>query len=195
MADPLIDLTTVQAATAYLQAAGLPVPADLEDLITGVSAEMQSFASRNFVSQPYSVTLSGQGGDRLNLPNTPISSVESVAVDGLNIPSAGNPTSFGFVFSETQILLRGYRFCRGVQNIQIAYTAGYTPVPADIARAANEGILAVAAALDAGDPRAISLKAGGSAITFARDSGELALICLTPNVTRVLNQRLRTAPM
>jgi hypothetical protein len=36
------------------------------------------------------------------------------------------------------VLLRGFRFCRGVQNVQISYTAGYSSVPLDLKQAAIE---------------------------------------------------------
>lgn len=195
MADPLTDLTSVAAATPYLAAAGLAAPADLDAIVTAVSAEMQSYASRNFVSQDYSVTLNGLGGVRLVLPNTPVTAIKSLTVGNLTIPAAPDAVSYGYVADEWGVWLRGYDFCRGIQNVALTYTAGYTAIPMDLQEAALEAVAAYVAARANGDPRAIVLKAGGSQITYARDNADLAAICFTANVTSVLNQRRRVAPI
>lgn len=193
MADPLVDLITLQEAQDYLAGGGQPAPANLDAIITGVSAVMQSYASRNFISQPYSVTLDGHGGDRLSLPNSPITAVASLSIDGVAITAAATPTQAGFVFSDTQVLLRGYRFCRGVQNVAIAYTAGFVAIPADLKQACKEGVGAIVAAFQYDDPRAIEVKAGGSSIKLG-SLADMEKLCLTSNVTTVLNQRARVAP-
>lgn len=195
MADPKTDLTTSSAATTYLQAAGLPVPSDLDAIVTGVSAEMQSYASRNFVSQDYSVTLNGLGGVRLVLPNTPVTAVKSLTIGNVTIPAAADPVSWGYIADEWGVWLRGYDFCRGIQNVALTYTAGYAVIPMDLQEAALEAVAAYVAARANGDPRAIVLKAGGSQITYAKDNADLAAICFTANVTSVLNQRRRVAPI
>lgn len=199
MADPLVDLVDSSEATAYLTAAGQPAPANLAAIITGVSSVMQQYASRNFVAQPYSVVLDGHGGDRVSLPNFPITAVAAVSVDGVNVPAAANALQSGFVFSETQVLLRGYRFNRGVQNVSLTYTAGYPvgngagQMPADLRIACCQGIAAVVASLDYDDPRAIELKSGGSSIKLAT-AADIERLCLTGDVTSVLNQRARVTP-
>src|SRR4051812_31512044 len=145
MADALVDLVSSSEATAYLTAMGQAAPANLDVIITGVSAVMQEYASRRFVSQPYSVVVNGQGGSLLSLPNFPITAVSAFAVDGVAWQAAQTPTQRGYVFSETQIGLRGGIICRGFQNVSVTYTAGYSPVPADLKLACNEGIAAVVA--------------------------------------------------
>lgn len=196
MSDPLVDLTTSDAAAIHLANVSLTVPSNLDDLITAVSGVLQSYASRRFPSQPYSVMLNGEGGDRLNLPNTPITAVASVQIDGVNVPAAGSPTAYGYVFSDNQVLLRGWRFCEGVQNVAISYTGGFAQIPAELAQACLEGVGAVIATFQYADPRAIELQAGGSKLVFASGkSNDLANLCLTPNVTQILNQYRRTAPI
>jgi hypothetical protein len=45
---------------------------------------------------------------------------------------------YGYIFSGTQLSLRGYRFNRGCQNVVVAYTAGYAITPPEIAQACVE---------------------------------------------------------
>lgn len=193
MADPLVDLITSQEASNYLADFGLVAPSDLDAIITGVSATMQSYASRNFVSQSYTASLNGQGGDRVSLPNYPITAVAALAIDGVAVPAAQTKTQFGFVFSDTQVLLRGYRFKRGVQNVDLTYTAGFTSIPADLKHAAKEGVAAVIASFAYDDPRAVEIRAGGSAMKFLT-TADIERLCLTGNVTSVLEQTKRVTP-
>lgn len=195
MPNPLVDLTDVPSATAFLSENNFAVPSDLDAIITGVSAQMQQFANRNFVSQSYSTVLSGIGGRRLLLPNTPVTAVSSLTIDDEAIPASTGRYVPGYVFDDLGIWLRYYDFCRGPLNIALTYTAGYATVPQDLARACCEGVAAVIAAMATGDPRVVEVKAGGSSFRYASDSKSLADVCLTPNVTRVLMNRLRGAPI
>lgn len=192
MADPLVDLVGSTEATAYLSDMGMAAPGDLDKIITGVSASMQSYANRNFVSQPYTRTLNGNGGDRVSLPDFPITAVSSLSIDGVSVPASASATQAGFVFSETQVLLRAYRFCRGVQNVVIGYTAGFATIPADLSRAACEGIAAVVSLFEKGDPRVVEAAAGGTRLKLA-SAADYDRFCLTPAVTSVLEQRKRVA--
>lgn len=198
MADPLIDLVTLSEAKAALAGASIPSPADsvLEAMITGVSTQFQSYLSRNLVSQPYSVVLDGSGGDRISLPNTPITAVTDLSVDGRAWSAASSPTAAGVVFSETQVYLRGGRFTRGVQNVVLTYTAGYSPIPEDIKRAVYEALCAILAMFAiTGDPRTIEFKAGDTAFKLASGTVvELSKVCISGNITSVLNERRRVVP-
>lgn len=191
---PTVDLITAADAQAAMSAAGVSYSGDVQQLVTEVSAQIQQYLSRAIPSQSFSVTLDGIGGKRILLPNTPITAVSSLSVDGVAIPPAANATGSGFVFSQTTVMLRGYDFCRGVQNIALAYTAGFTTVPQDLQRACKEGILAYLSSMTSGDVRANSLKAGDSAVDFG-DQTAMASLCLTPNVTSILNQWRRMAPI
>lgn len=195
MADALVDLVTEDEVSLFLDAAGQTAPGNLEGIITGVSAAVQQYLSRNLVSQPYSVVLNGEGGDRIFLPNSPITAVASLQIDGVAMAAAGGPTASGFVFNDNQVFLRGSRFCRGVQNIGLTYTGGYVEIPADVRHAVCEAILAVVAMLGADDPRAIELQAGDTKLKFPDlSAAQLSDFCLTPNVTAMLSQRRRVVP-
>src|SRR5262249_48165454 len=44
----------------------------------------------------------------------------------------------GYTFSATQVSVQGYLFSRGAQNVVLAYTAGYSTTPPEIAQACIE---------------------------------------------------------
>jgi hypothetical protein len=68
--------------------------------------------------------------------------VTAVSVDGVPIQQSQGFSSgaqvVGYLWDSRRVLLRGFRFCRGVQNVAISYTAGYASVPQDLKQAALE---------------------------------------------------------
>ncbi len=87
--------------------------------------------------------MDGNGAQRIWLRNTPIQTVSLVQVGepgfGCPVPKTV-PPSVGFApgwlidQSRKTLVLRGfYRFWRGLQNVNVAYTGGYVQTPADIA--------------------------------------------------------------
>jgi hypothetical protein len=197
--NPLVDLTNVADACAYLTSVGVAVPANsdtLQLLITAVSQQIQSWTARKFISQSYSTVLSGRGGCRLYLRNTPISAVASLSVNGLAISAAASWGQFGYIFDETTVSLAGYEFCRGVGNISISYTAGYDPIPADVVLACQMGLAAVLSS-EIRDPLLSKWRAGDTEQDFAV-SPQLLLaiskICISGPVTSMLSSYQRVAP-
>jgi hypothetical protein len=59
-------------------------------------------------------------------------------IDGVQIAQATTPVAPGFLWDSRRILLRGFRFNCGIQNVQVSYTAGYSAVPLDLKQAAIE---------------------------------------------------------
>lgn len=53
-------------------------------------------------------------------------------------PSPSTGLTAGYVFSPTQLALRGYFFTRRAQNVVVTYTAGYPATPPEIAQACIE---------------------------------------------------------
>jgi hypothetical protein len=64
--------------------------------------------------------------------------VQALTIEGQTIPRAVSSRDTGYAFSPTQLFVRGYRFTRGVQNVAVAYAAGYPSIPPDIAQACIE---------------------------------------------------------
>ena len=112
----------------------------LSRLISAASQYLETQLSRTIAPTTYMETRNGLGGQYMTLINIPIVSVMSVTIDGVTIPprpalGTGGSSSYppgGWVNDETRLMVQGYCFNRGFQNIAVTYTAGYATVPADL---------------------------------------------------------------
>jgi len=123
------DLTTLAAVKGWRSP---PITTTADDaqiarVITAASAFIRRHLQRNLASQSYSEIRNGSGGRSLMLRQAPVTALASLAVDGVAIPAAPDPVSAGYVLNAEAgvIYLRDYVFWRGVQNVAIAYTAGF----------------------------------------------------------------------
>src|SRR6202046_946930 len=135
------DLTCLADVTSWLQTGQNPFPtvddALLTRLITAASQFVQSWLQRQIAVCDWIEVRDGNGGQRLAFANFPVNVVLALSVDGIAIPPApaGGGFGAGYVFSSTELALRGYVFSRRAQNVIVTYTAGYASVPPDIAQA------------------------------------------------------------
>jgi hypothetical protein len=135
------DLTCLADVKAWLQTGQSAFP-DTDDtlltrLITAASQFIQNWLNRQIASSDWLEVRGGSGGQTLAFANFPVSAVLSLSIDGLNIPPAREDGGFGagYVFSPTELALRGYVFTRRAQNVIVTYTAGYPATPPDVAQA------------------------------------------------------------
>ncbi|HET9183257.1 MAG TPA: hypothetical protein VFP59_14060 [Candidatus Angelobacter sp.] len=136
------DLCTLADLKAWLPNQGNNDDVTLQALITNGSAQVLQYINRSHILCSVLGTLNetydGNDSDRLLPRSFPVISVSSVTVDGNAVPQAPQPWLPGFLWDGRRVLLRGYIFTRGVQNVQITYTAGYLSVPLDLKQAAIE---------------------------------------------------------
>jgi hypothetical protein len=136
------DLCTLAELKAWLPNQGNNDDAALQSLISNASLQVLHYIDRPHILASVlgalSETYDGNDSDRLLPRQFPIISVTGVSVDNLPIQQAASPVTTGFLWDARRILLRGFRFCRGVQNVAITYTAGYSSVPLDLKQAAIE---------------------------------------------------------
>jgi hypothetical protein len=142
------DLCVLSDVTAWLQTGQNPFPsvddALLSRLVTAASQFVQTWLQRQIAVTDWIEIRDGNGGQRLAFANFPVSQMWSLSIDGLTIPPAPAPGGItggfgaGYVFSPTELALRGYVFTRRAQNVSVTYTAGYASVPPDIAQACIE---------------------------------------------------------
>ena len=138
------DLTTLDDIKAWLQTGQDAFPATddalLARLITAASGFIERWLQRQIALGDWQEVRDGTGGQRLAFANFPVTAVLSLSIDGLAIPPAPADGSFaaGYVFSPTELALRGYVFTRRAQNVFVTYTAGYAVTPPDIAQACIE---------------------------------------------------------
>jgi hypothetical protein len=138
------DLTTLDPVKAWLQTGQSAFP-DTDDvllarLITAASRFVESWLGRPIAAADWQEVRDGTGGQRLAFANIPVTAVLSLSIDGLVIPpaSADGGWDAGYVFTPTELALRGYVFTRRAQNVLITYTAGYPATPPDISQACIE---------------------------------------------------------
>ena len=141
------DLTTLADVKAWLQTGQSAFPttddALLSRLITAVSEYIQIWLNRRIALTDYTEIRDGTGGQRLQFACFPVCTVLSLTIDGIAIPPASPPSpssrlTAGYLFSQTQLAVRGYYFVRGIQNVIVSYTAGYSTTPPEIAQACIE---------------------------------------------------------
>ncbi len=128
-----IDLTTLDATRAFVGVKSTDDNALLASLITAASAWIAGFCSRTFQQNTYNEVRDGHGGNRLPLRESPVVSVTSLAIDEQPILARASVTGSGFVIEPPNLLvLSGYLFTRGVQNVEITYSAGYATTPPEV---------------------------------------------------------------
>jgi len=141
------DLCTLADLKAWLPNQGNNDDVTLQSLISNGSLQILQFIDRPHILASVLGALAenydGNDSDRLLPHQFPIIAVSGVMVDGIPIPQATSPTTAGFLWDSRRVLLRGYRFNRGVQNVQLSYTAGYASVPLDLRQAAIEAFALV----------------------------------------------------
>lgn len=131
------DLTTLSNVKTYLRLTQTTDDNFIQSLITNASAFIQTFVSRIFASANYTETRDGLGclSRKIAFSNIPVTAVSSVMIDGVNVPASPDFFSAGYRFNSNFLVLNGYAFTEGFQNIVLSYTAGYSTTPADIAQA------------------------------------------------------------
>jgi hypothetical protein len=138
------DLATLADVKSWLHTGQSAFPSTddglLTRLITAASRFIQSWLNRQLASGDWQEVRDGTGGQRLAFANFPVSAVLALSIDGLEIPPASSDGGYGagFVFTPTELALRGYVFTRRAQNVIVTYTAGFTTIPPDIAQACIE---------------------------------------------------------
>jgi hypothetical protein len=114
---------TVPAATAWLGP-----DFQLQGLITRVSNTLCQMLGRpNLIARDITETRDG-GGYGIFLKNGPVNSIASVSVGGVLIPLSVNGSG-GYVVNvgDDSIIIPGFGFGSGYQNVTVTYNAGYLP--------------------------------------------------------------------
>lgn len=115
----------------------------IASLVSGVSAQIQNFIGYQVASASYTRTFNGIGSEKIALPDRPVTAISSLTIDAIPITQGVVGSAAGFLFDTKFIYLYGggihshaiNRFNRGIQNVVVTYTAGFTAVPQDIQQA------------------------------------------------------------
>jgi Phage gp6-like head-tail connector protein len=180
------DLTTLANVKQY---SAITIATDdqlLTRLISALSTFIQTWLNRTIASASYTDVINGIDSQRVQFANYPVTAVASLTIDGIAVPAAPVPiTAYwtGYVFDTQQIMVQGYRFTRGFQNISIAYTAGFATTPLDIEQACLEIIdLRYKQRSQTGF---ISKSIAGETVTFDKKDMSASTLTLLQNYRRV----------
>lgn len=182
----MADLTTLAAVKAFGAITSSDLDPLLSALISRASAAVENFLQGSVLSATYTETRHGTGGQAMLLAEYPVTAATSVVVNGQTIPRASAFGQIGWWLADRTVLLVGYSFARGRNNVQVTYTAGYAAVPGDIEQAVIETVILTLKRRDHID---VSSKAlAGETISFITAD-------LTPSAKAVLNSYRRVAPL
>jgi hypothetical protein len=190
------DLTTLAAAKLY---SGITTTADdalLQSLVTAYSQWVRSYCSRDFTVANYEIWRDGRCSRFILLPQYPVTAIALLEVDGKAIAAQSSFGQPGYRFNApsgnpatdtpAQLVLDGYEFTWGLQNIHVQFTAGYATVPADIAQAVNELV---------GLRYALRDKQGWTSKSLAGEVVSLSTRDMPASVATILNQYSRKVPL
>jgi hypothetical protein len=169
----MADLTTLENVRAYLSTIEATDQAHdtlLARLIASASLEFERKIGWSVLAAPYTDLRDGDGGRTLWLAHAPVPrqappppvtiADDGVKVDGVVLPKRADPAGSGWVADGGRVRLVGYAFARGTANVEIAYTCGYTVIPADIEQAVIEAVVLLFQRRKSGAANAMSLAGG-----------------------------------
>jgi hypothetical protein len=129
------DLTSLADCKAWLGLTSGTDDALLGELVTAVSQAILADLGRpSILPTTYSETLDGGGETAVALRHWPVSRLLSCAIDGVAVPMSIAPGHPGLVLDGAdsmppgaiqRLAYRGGIFASGIQNITVAYRAGY----------------------------------------------------------------------
>lgn len=162
----MADLTTLANTKSWLSVSSATDDALLSRLISAASDYIQTWLNRDIAMATYTSARDGNSGRRLMTKNYPVLSVTSVIIDQQIIPASVNGGA-GYVFDSTSIMLiGGYQFTRGFQNVSVTYVAGYATTPNEIEQATIE--LVAMRYKERDRIGQVSKSIGGETVTFSQ---------------------------
>ena len=134
----MADLTSLATVKQWLNLTTTTDDALLTRLVSSASLFVENWLNQPITASDYTVTFDGWGGNRKTVAARPLNSVSAVTVNGMTIPAAVGPTASGYIFTASQIVLRGYAFTAGIGNCSATYNSGFVTTPKDVEQAVVE---------------------------------------------------------
>lgn len=110
-------------------------------LCQNVTEVAKKYIERDLLTNTYTGVFDGTGSSRLMLPQYPVTAVSSVVVDNVPISAYSASAGLGFKVTNFSVVLIGSTFTQGIQNVEVAWTAGLATVPLDLQQALAETVL------------------------------------------------------
>lgn len=149
-------LADLEAFKRRLGVAGNQQDEELQAVLDGVSAAVESWLQRKLLAADCTERHNGNGKNRLVLRQYPVRQVYSVKINGRAVDDWDN---------DDWLLIRQNGFSDGIRNICVNYRAGYDDIPADIAEAVL--IIAVQRMNELENKGVQSKSLAGESITFS----------------------------
>ena len=170
-------LVSLETAKRHMNITHVDDDVLLTEMLTRVSALIETACNRTFAESDYVDYLNGNGKSVILLVNYPLVSIESVAVSGV----VHSPNDYFFNY-DFVMFKRNLRFEKGLKNVEIHYKAGFKTIPSDIEQAVIETVALRYAERDRTGQQSKSL-AGETVAFFIKD--------LSPTAQTVVNQYKR----
>ena len=134
------DITDGTAHWKYLGPSLSTDTATLTRLLSAVAAAFSAYCDRTFESTAQTYVTSGHGSSAMMLPEYPVSALTYLKIDGTAVTARPSIGAAGYVLiaPNTIQLDGGMYFNRGLANVEVSYTAGYSTIPADLEQACLE---------------------------------------------------------
>jgi hypothetical protein len=143
----MADLITLVELKPYLKIEASETAFDtlLTSMISEISKLMQNFIGCDVKEATYpNIKVNGSGRSVLDLPNWPITAVSSITEDGVTLAEG---TDFDIdPYGDHLIRLDGTtskgtsKWSKGIKNITVSYTAGFSATPSDLSLACKKQI-------------------------------------------------------
>jgi len=182
----MADLTTTADVKAWLNITGNSDDAVIARLVTAVSNYIQSWLNRTFAMATYTDISNGNNESTKMFSNYPVQSVSSVTISGVAIPASADGIAYGYVFDDQSLALIGTTCGRGLKNVRITYTAGYSSVPFEIAQACIE--LVAIRYRERTRVGEVSKSLGGETVSFTQKDMPDSVRTILNNYKKVISQ-------
>jgi len=145
-------LTSLANLKTYLNISGTTNNTFMETLVDRATALMEEYTRRNLKARDYSydsdsedydkdnAVMDGNDRDVLILPQRPVNSLTTLRVNEQAISESTGVYVCGWMIDKKRgmVRLRCYLFTKGMDNVELAYNAGYSTVPDDLEQACIE---------------------------------------------------------
>ncbi len=182
----MANLTTIGNVKEWLGLDSCDDDALLTRMVSALSRYIQSWLNRDLLTASYSETRDGSGSRKIMMSNYPVTAVSSLTIDGLAIPQAVDSRGSGFMITPNLIVLvGGYAFTQGMQNVVISYTAGFAVTPPELEQACIELIAMRYKERDRIGQ--VSKSIGGETVTFSQKDFPADVLTILNNYKKVVS--------
>jgi hypothetical protein len=136
----MADFCTLANAKAWAKVSVADDDALITSIVSSVTSEFQRYLGRDFLTASFVERYDGNDMPSLRTRQYPITAVSALTIGGVSIPLAASSEGVGYMFNDEWMFLYGFLFTRGLQNISLSYTAGYSVVPTSLDIAAREQV-------------------------------------------------------